>query len=48
MKTTIGVFGTHATAEKGLQELRDSNISEGELSYLYKNEDGEIKTNFYI
>ncbi len=43
MITTIGVFTTHATAEKGLQELRDFHISENDLSYLYKNDDGEVK-----
>lgn len=43
MKTTIGVFTTHATAEKGLQELRNSDINESDLSYLYMNEDGEVK-----
>ena len=43
MKTTIGVFKTHATAEKGLQELKNSNINESDLSYLYKNDDGDVK-----
>lgn len=43
MKTTIGVFKTHATAENGLQELRNSNIHESDLSYLYKNDDGDVK-----
>jgi uncharacterized membrane protein len=43
MKTTIGVFKTHATAEKGLQELRNSNIHESNLSYLYKNTDGDVQ-----
>lgn len=43
MKTTIGVFTTHATAETGLQELRNSGIAEGDLSYLYKDTDGDLK-----
>ncbi len=43
MNTTIGVFTTHATAEKGLQELRDAGVSESDLSYLYKDNEGEIK-----
>ncbi len=43
MKTTIGVFGTHATAEKGLEELRDFGISESDLSYLYQNDEGDVK-----
>lgn len=43
MNTTIGVFTTHATAEKGLQELRNSGISEGDLSYLYANDEGDVK-----
>jgi uncharacterized membrane protein len=43
MKTTIGVFTTHATAEKMLQDLRDSNVNENDISYLYKNEDGDVK-----
>lgn len=43
MNTTIGVFTTHATAEKGLQELRNAGITEGDLSYLYTNPDGEVK-----
>jgi len=43
MKTTIGVFGAHATAEKGLDELREADISENDLSYLYQNEDGDVK-----
>jgi uncharacterized membrane protein len=43
MNTTIGVFTTHATAEKGLQELREVHVSEGDLSYLYANEEGSLK-----
>lgn len=43
MNTTIGVFTTHATAEKGLQELRNSGINEGDLSYLYTNDEGDVK-----
>jgi hypothetical protein len=43
MNTTIGVFTTHATAEKGLQELRNSGVSEGDLSYLYTDDEGDIK-----
>jgi predicted regulator of Ras-like GTPase activity (Roadblock/LC7/MglB family) len=43
MKTTIGVFTTHATAELGLQELRNSGIEEGDLSYLYQNTNGDLK-----
>jgi uncharacterized membrane protein len=43
MKTTIGVFTTHATAEKGLQDLRNSDINESDLSYLYMSENGEVK-----
>lgn len=43
MKTTIGVFTTHATAEKGLQELRNSEINESDLSYLYMNDEGVVK-----
>lgn len=43
MNTTIGVFTTHATAEKGLQELRNSGVSEGDLSYLYIDDEGDIK-----
>lgn len=43
MKTTIGVFTTHATAEKGLRDLRNSEINESDLSYLYMNEEGEVK-----
>jgi len=43
MNTTIGVFTTHATAEKGLQELRDSGISKGDLSYLYADSEGSVK-----
>lgn len=43
MNTTIGVFTTHATAEKGLQELRNSGINEGDLSYIYTDESGSVK-----
>jgi hypothetical protein len=43
MNTTIGVFTSHATAEKGLQELRNAGVAEGDLSYLYTNEDGDVK-----
>jgi uncharacterized membrane protein len=43
MNTTIGVFTTHATAEKALQELRAAGVSEGDLSYLYTDTDGDIK-----
>ncbi len=43
MNTTIGVFTTHATAEKGLQELRNSGITEGDLSYLYADAEGDVK-----
>ncbi len=41
--TTIGVFTTHVTAEKGLQELRNSGVSEGDLSYLYTDDEGSVK-----
>ena len=43
MNTTIGVFTTHATAEKGLQDLRNSGISDGDLSYLYTDMEGDVK-----
>ncbi len=43
MNTTIGVFTTHATAEKGLQELRNAGIAESDLSYIYTNPDGDMK-----
>lgn len=43
MITTIGVFQTHTAAEKVLQELRDNNINEKDLSYLYLNEEGSMK-----
>lgn len=43
MNTTIGVFTTHATAEKGLQELRDAHVSEGDLSYIYTDDAGTVK-----
>lgn len=43
MNTTIGIFATHATAEKGLTELRDNHIDENDLSYLYKDEAGDVK-----
>ncbi len=43
MNTTIGVFTTHATAEKGLQELRNSGVSDSDLSYLYTDDEGSLK-----
>lgn len=43
MKTTIGVFTTHATAEIALQELRNAGVTDGDLSYLYADQTGEIK-----
>jgi hypothetical protein len=43
MITTIGVFTTHATAGKALQDLRDYDIHERDLSYLYANDDGHVK-----
>ena len=43
MNTTIGVFTTHVTAEKGIQELRNSGINESDLSYLYKDNEGDLK-----
>lgn len=43
MITTIGVFTTHASAEKVLQELRNFNVSERDLSYLYTNDEGAVK-----
>jgi hypothetical protein len=43
MITTIGVFTTHATAENALQSLRNADINERDLSYIYANDEGEVK-----
>lgn len=43
MITTIGVFTNHSNAESALKELRDFGVDEKELSYVYKNRDGDIK-----
>lgn len=43
MITTIGVFTTHATAESALNELKEFGVSESDLSYVYINEEGNIK-----
>ncbi len=43
MITTIGVFKTHMEAESTLHELRDFGIDESDLSYLYINNEGNIK-----
>lgn len=43
MITTIGVFTTHTKAESALNELRDFGVAESDLSYVYTNNDGDIK-----
>ncbi len=43
MITTIGIFTNHGNAENALRELRDFGVGEKELSYVYKNIDGDIK-----
>lgn len=43
MNTTIGVFITHAAAETALHELRAFGVNEADLSYIYTNEDGNMK-----
>ena len=43
MITTIGVFTTHASAESALNELKEFGVSESDLSYVYINEEGNIK-----
>jgi hypothetical protein len=42
MITTIGVFATHTNAEKVIQALRDINIDEKDLSYLFM-EEGSLR-----
>lgn len=43
MITTIGVFTTHAAAESALNELKDFGVKDTDLSYLYINNDGDMK-----
>lgn len=45
MKTTIGVFSTHVDAEKALNELRAFGVSEADMSYVYKNMEGDMIDN---
>ena len=43
MTTTIGVFTTHTGAESALNELRQFGVSETDLSYIYINDQGNVK-----
>lgn len=43
MKTTVGVFPNKIRAEKVITELRDSGVSESDISCVYQDKDGDIK-----
>jgi hypothetical protein len=43
MKTTIGVYRTHAAAGEAIVELRAFGIQDSDISYLYINNKGDIK-----
>ncbi len=42
MITTLGVFTTHSSSENVINELKANGISQENLSYLYKNEEGKL------
>jgi uncharacterized membrane protein len=41
--TTIGVFNNHEEAENAINELKEFGVKDADLSYIYKNEDGDVK-----
>lgn len=41
--TTLGVFTTHSAAESALNELKGFGVNESDLSYVYKNDKGDLK-----
>ena len=41
--TTLGIFTTHSAAESALNELKAFGVSEGDLSYVYRNDAGNLK-----
>ena len=43
MNTTIGVFSNHLAAGSALKELKDFGVPDADLSYVYTNEEGNVK-----
>lgn len=43
MNTTLGVYRTHADAEAAIKELKSFGIAESDISYIYTDNDGDIK-----
>jgi uncharacterized membrane protein len=41
--TTLGVFNNHTAAESTLNKLKAFGVSETDLSYVYKSNDGDLK-----
>lgn len=41
--TTLGVFINHTAAESALNELKAFGVNESDLSYVYKNNNGDLK-----
>ncbi|MDD5165565.1 MAG: hypothetical protein PHG25_03485 [Candidatus Pacebacteria bacterium] len=43
MKTTTGIYGTHADAESAIKELRSFGIPDVDISYIYVDNKGTLK-----
>jgi uncharacterized membrane protein len=41
--TTIGVFSNHAEAEGTIEALKAAGVHNNEISYVYKNDNGDVK-----
>lgn len=40
--TTVGVYSTHAEAQRAIGELRAFGVADADISYLYTNVEGEV------
>lgn len=43
MTTTLGIFSNHSEAESAINELKTFGVDHADLSYIYKNSDGDIQ-----
>ena len=40
--TTVGVYTTHAAAQRAIEELRAFGVADADISYLYTNVEGDV------
>ena len=40
--TTVGVYSTHADAQRAIEELRAFGVADADISYLYTNVQGDV------